>query len=239
MIATVERSHPEEIHPALWRASQLARGGGKFIDTGYASLSAELPGGGWPAGSLIELLPQRTGIGELRLLQPALGLLGKRPIGLIDPPNTLNGPGPASIGLRLDAVVQLRASNMADKLWAAEQVLSAGSFGALLLWLEQVPQASLRRLHLAAQSSETLFVVTRPEWAATQASPATIHIGLRPVEEGLAINILKRRGPAASESLKVALLPASMLSRNRRTARRAPVAIVAQEAEAAIEAEDA
>jgi hypothetical protein len=236
MNATVDRTYPEDIHPALWRASQLARGGGKFLDTGYASLSAELPGGGWPAGSLIELSPQRTGIGELRLFQPALALLGKRPIGLIDPPNPLNGPGLDSIGLRPDAAVQLRASKIADKLWAAEQVLRAGSFGALLLWVQQVPQASLRRLHLAAQSSEMLFVVVRPEWAATQASPATIRIGLRPIEEGLAISILKRRGPAAAEPLKVTLHPASILSPHRRTARRAPVAIVAQDAEASIEA---
>jgi hypothetical protein len=35
MIAAVERNYPEEIHPALWRASQLARGGGKFIETGF------------------------------------------------------------------------------------------------------------------------------------------------------------------------------------------------------------
>jgi protein ImuA len=202
-------------------------------------LSAEFPGGGWPAGSLIEFLPRSTGIGELRLLQTALGLLGKRPIALIDPPNPLNGPGLPSIGLRLDAVVQLRASKMADKLWAAEQVLRAESFGALLLWLEQVLQASLRRLHLAAQSSGTLFVVVRPEWVATQASPATIRIGLQPVEEGLEINILKRRGPAAAEPLKVALHPASMLPRRRRTARRAPVAIVAEEMEASVEAENA
>ncbi len=38
----------EDIHPALWRGSQLARAQGQTVDTGYAVLSAELPGGGWP-----------------------------------------------------------------------------------------------------------------------------------------------------------------------------------------------
>jgi hypothetical protein len=127
MNATVDRTYPEDIHLALWRASQLARGGGKFLDTAYASLSAELPGGGWPAGSPIELSPHRTGIGELRLFQPALALLGKSPIGLIDPPNPLNGPGLDSIGLRLDAVVQLRASKIAQALGSR-----AGSKGGKL-----------------------------------------------------------------------------------------------------------
>jgi protein ImuA len=64
MPAIVERNSPEEIHPAIWRASQLARGDGRSIATGYASLSAELPGGGWPLGALIELLPQHSGIGS-------------------------------------------------------------------------------------------------------------------------------------------------------------------------------
>jgi cell division inhibitor SulA/protein ImuA len=62
----------ESIHPALWRGSQLARAHGKYVDTGYAALSVELPGGGWPLGTLVELLVQQPGVGEVRLLQPAL-----------------------------------------------------------------------------------------------------------------------------------------------------------------------
>jgi hypothetical protein len=128
MLAAVDRSSPDEIHPSLWRASQLARGNGHTVDTGYASLSAELPGGGWPLGALIELLPAHSGIGELRLLQPALASLGKRPIGLIEPPHPLYGPGLGSIGLPLESIVQIRAPKMADKLRAAEQMLRTGSF---------------------------------------------------------------------------------------------------------------
>jgi len=63
---------PEAIHPSLWRASQLARGRGRVVDTGYPALSAELPGGGWPVGALVDLLVQQPGVGELRLLRPAL-----------------------------------------------------------------------------------------------------------------------------------------------------------------------
>ncbi len=79
---TVAECLLEEIHPSIWRASQFARSRGRTIDTGYASLSAELPGGGWPVGALVELLLQRSGIGEFRLLQLALASLGKRPIAL-------------------------------------------------------------------------------------------------------------------------------------------------------------
>jgi hypothetical protein len=228
----------DEIHPTIWRASQLARGVGRTVDTSYASLSAELPGGGWPVGALIELLPEHSGIGELRLLQPALATSGKRSIGLIEPPHPPNGPGLASMGLPLDSVVHVRAPRMADMLWAAEQILRTGSFGALLIWLQRVPQSSLRRLHLAAQSSETLFFVIRPETAAAESSPASLRLALRSLEGGLAIDILKRRGPAAVGPLAVTLRTSPVVQAARRQApRRAPVPLTVAVAagEAALE----
>jgi hypothetical protein len=36
------------------------------LPTGYDALSAELPGGGWPAGAVTELLLGQDGAGELR-----------------------------------------------------------------------------------------------------------------------------------------------------------------------------
>ncbi|MGV4769480.1 translesion DNA synthesis-associated protein ImuA, partial [Burkholderia pseudomallei] len=58
----------ESLHPSLWRGSQLARGGPRTVDTGYAALSVELPGGGWPLGGLVELLVPHMGCGEMRVL---------------------------------------------------------------------------------------------------------------------------------------------------------------------------
>ena len=53
-----------------------------------------------------------------------------------------------------------------DALWAAEQILRSGCCGALLLWQQHVRSEALRRLHLAAQSGETLFCLMRPLAAA-------------------------------------------------------------------------
>src|SRR3546814_13650453 len=77
---------PQRIHPALWRASQLARMPGRCADTAFPALSAQLPGGGWPLGNLIELLIQQQGIGEMQLLRPALSDLSSRSIFLVHPP---------------------------------------------------------------------------------------------------------------------------------------------------------
>ena len=75
------RTHPSRLvarHPAG------ARGGA--LPTGHAALSAELPDGGWPMGSLVELLSPHPGVGEIRLLRPALSQLEtRRPIALVQP----------------------------------------------------------------------------------------------------------------------------------------------------------
>ncbi len=69
---TASTTSPEDIHPFIWRASQLARGRGRVLETGYPELSKELPRGGWPLAALVDLLVQQAGVGELRLLRRAL-----------------------------------------------------------------------------------------------------------------------------------------------------------------------
>ena len=60
------------LHPALWRASQIGGAPRRCTASGFAALDAQLPGGGWPHGVLTELLLPNAGMGELRLLAPAL-----------------------------------------------------------------------------------------------------------------------------------------------------------------------
>jgi len=58
-------------NPRLWRGhnqSHVTPG----LASGYEALDRHLPGGGWPQCSLTEILVEHYGIGELRLLMPAL-----------------------------------------------------------------------------------------------------------------------------------------------------------------------
>lgn len=147
----------EGLHPSHWRASQLARADARCRETGWPTLSAQLPGGGWPQGSLTELLQQQPGIGEMRLLAPALTGVATRQLVLITPPHAPQALALAGLGLAPHNIIWIRSDRTADTLWAAEHVLRSGSVGALLLWQNHVRPESLRRLHLSSQQGETLF----------------------------------------------------------------------------------
>ena len=61
-------------HPDLWRAGRIEPSA-RAIGTGYPTLDGLLADRGWPKAGLVELLSPRIGIGELRLLGPALAAL--------------------------------------------------------------------------------------------------------------------------------------------------------------------
>lgn len=218
---------PEALHPSLWLASQLAHSSSRCVDTGYPALSGQLPGGGWPTGTLVDLLQQQAGIGEMRLLKPALLSVAKRRIVLLQPPHAPQALALAEMGFEPAQLVWLRASRSTDALWAAEQVLRSGSCGALLFWQQNVRAESLRRLHLAAQSGETLFFMMRPLASAQDASPAPLRLSLRPAAGGLEIGFVKRRGPQRDAPLFLPLTP-SLLQRHAPLDRPLPAPVTAR-----------
>ncbi|WP_261530852.1 translesion DNA synthesis-associated protein ImuA [Burkholderia multivorans] len=218
-------AHPETIHPDLWRASQLARSSVRGVDTGHAALTAELPGGGWPPGALIELLTQQPGVGELRLLAPVLARSAGRPVMLIQPPHALQPLALSYWGIDPSTFVMLPAPRTADALWAAEQALRAGTCAAVLLWQANVRADALRRLNLAAQSGSALFFLFRPAAAARDASPAPLRLALAPKRDGVDVTFVKRRGPQLDTPLFVPLSPSPiLLNRHASLDRRASAA---------------
>lgn len=206
----------EQRYPGLWRAGQLGRAGGAAVcPTGYDALSAELPGGGWPAGGLTELLTTQGGAGEMRLLLPALRTLagaGRR-IALVAPPYLPNAMGLAAAGLPARQCYWVRApaeaaraAQQADMLWAAEQVLRSQAFGGVLVWLPAARPEALRRLQVLAQAGDAVAWALRPATALRESSPAVLRLLLAPLPGNmLSITFHKRRGPVRDTPLLLRL----------------------------------
>jgi len=194
-------------HPGIWRGGELARTACPGIATGFAALDAELPGGGWPRAALTEILPQHEGIGELRILGPALAQLAAQGkfIAWIAPPYLPYAPALAAAGIDLARVVIVKTTKDGDSLWAAEQALGSAACGGVLVWPRDIRYTQLRRLQLAAEDGRCLAVLFRPTQAAREPSPAVLRIALATSAGGLALSILKRRGTPLSRPI---LLPA-------------------------------
>jgi protein ImuA len=106
-------------------------------------------------------------------------------------------------------------------------VLRSGSCGAVLFWQNHARGETLRRLHLAAQSGETLFFMLRPLAAAQDSSPAPLRLSLRPAPGGLDIEFVKRRGPQRDTPLFLPLTP-SLLQRHATLDRALPAPVTAR-----------
>ena len=205
--------HPID-HPLVWRAGEN-RASWRTHSTGFDVLDRHLPGGGWPATGLTEILTEHYGIGELSLLMPALARLAGRMQGdscrglpgqgggtgcivWIAPPYIPYAPALHSQGVDLDRVLVVRdhagARGNRDVLWAMEQALRFGSCAAVLAWTRSVDQAPLRRLQLAAEAGQCWAVLFRPPDASRQRSPAVLRMRLTVIGEQTRIEILKCRG---------------------------------------------
>ena len=194
---------------AVWRGGALAVPAAPAVPTGFEALDAELPGGGWPAGGLVEVFSPDEGIGELQIVLPALAALtaaGHR-VAWLAPPHLPYAPALRAAGVRLEHLAVVHAPGRRDALWAAEQALRAGVFHALLAWFPNARYPELRRLAVAAQAGPGFALAFRPPEASCESSPAILRLALAPLpgpgEGRLAVQVLKRRGAALETPLRI------------------------------------
>jgi len=204
---------PETLHPSLWLGHQLGRIGSDAVATGFARLDAELPGGGWPRRALAELLLPHAGVGEIRLLAPALVAVQRagRLVMFFDPPAALAAAALAGLGFDVEEllIVQTRARVVpgSDSLWALEQALKSGHVGAIVAWLPPRLRADrLRRLQLAAHQHDGPAFVVREAAVAGRPTASPLRLGLQAGgADRLQVRVLKRRGPPLEAPLSLEL----------------------------------
>ncbi|MEC5388301.1 translesion DNA synthesis-associated protein ImuA [Uliginosibacterium sp. H3] len=186
----------------IWRGDRLATLAAEAVASGFAQMDAELPGGGWPRGALVELLPETRGLGEVAVLLPALRqcVAEDLPVALVAPPGLAHAPAwAASFPLAQLLVVEAAQDDIA---WSVELLLASGGVGAVLAWLPaKISNKSLRRLQLAAEGKRSLAFMFRPPSCAQASSPAPLRLSLRGSRQGLQVDIFKRRGPPCEKTL--------------------------------------
>lgn len=144
---------------------------------------------------------------------------GRRPVDrrvvLVGAPCIPFAPGLAGQALAARSLLWVKAQSLAERLWVAEQALRCADVAALLLWLVGAPSSRvradhLRRLHLGAQTQAKLLFVMRSASAQGESSPAVLRLlvgqaasraDAAAAGDGLAVQILKRRGPPLTQTL--------------------------------------
>ena len=188
-------------HPKLWRGTRQSNANDpRAIPAGYPSVTENLPGNGWPAGALTEIASAGAGIGELRLVMPALAHLTRegRWLAWIAPPYIPYAPALEQYGAVLSRIVVAQTTSVAESLWAAEQILRNPNTGAVLLWSYPADTRKLRRLQLAAEMGDSWGVLFAR--SVSPSSPAALRLHLSPSPPGSGgapmVRVLKCRGGA-------------------------------------------
>jgi hypothetical protein len=176
------------------------------IATGFPALDAALDGG-WPTGTLTELLVPGQGSGELGLLSPALARLTTTTnatlagtgswVMLIAPPWIPYAPGLCWQGIALDRVLIVRVRQSPETLWAMEETLRSGTCAGVIAWAgttarHQARDTQLQRLHLLAGKQQAWAILIRAARCRRERSPARLRLQLHcPSPTTLQLDIFK------------------------------------------------
>jgi len=204
-------SMPDSLSSQVWGGQELAGAPEPVLPSGHGPLDAVLPGGGWPLGSLVEVLQARPEQHVWQLLLPALAQAVQDakagPVVLVAPPLQPFGPSLAAQGLPAQRLLCVHADKPQARLWAAEQALRCAEVAAVVAWLPQAKAPELRRLHLAAQQQGRLLVAVRGLAAAAESSPARLRLRLESAQDAMRVHILKRRGPPLEAPVELPARP--------------------------------
>ena len=197
-------------NPNVWRAGDALDSGAAYgldaIPTGFNQLDAVLPGGGWPANAVVEIITSQWGIGELQLLAPVMSSLNQAQGWLvwIAPPYIPYPPALQNMGIDTRRVIILHPDQSNnDVIWSMEKTLRSAQCAMTMAWPQRLSHTAIRRLQLAAQSGQSFGVLFRT--VAAKTSPATLRIQLTATHNALKIHLLKMRGACHTDSITINL----------------------------------
>lgn len=192
----------------LWRSGRRSQTAThNSLSSGYRRLDQALHSQGWPQSGSTELLCDDYGIGELSLLTPALAQLSRQQaIVWLNPPFEPYAPALQQAGINPEHCLFVQCSSLRDQLWAAEELLRASAFAAVLNWCgdRKLADRDLRRLQLAAREQQCWHIHFRSSVFGPQSSPAPLRISLTNQGPQLQLEILKQPGGPAGQQVLIA-----------------------------------
>lgn len=207
-------SLPRAVAEAVWRADELGANVREVVPSGFPELDAELPGRGWPCGAVTELLQPQPGVLEWRLLAGALQrATATKALVVIGSPRPLFAAGLAQAGIDVGRLVWIRAETPAERLWCTEQLVKAGSAGAIVAWLPQARPEQIRRLQVCAQACTGPVFLCRPLAAQHEASAAPLRAAVaQGADWTIDVRLVKRRGPVHDSAVSLQAVPGTLAS---------------------------
>ena len=207
-------------HPMLWRGKDLlpqlssSSANCAALSSGYQELDHHLHRGGWPQQGLMELLLPQAGIGELRLLLPALQQLTQNTyVAWINPPFIPYATALKAGGVNTDNLLVVRTRTHEETLWSMERCCLSNGCAGVMAWPEErkLNIKETRRIQLAARSGKTLAMLFRPINAIERSSLAELRLALRPTTcvDHLSLDIVKRKGGWPVQGIELSLTQAS------------------------------
>ncbi|MBI3726610.1 hypothetical protein HY251_22015 [bacterium] len=156
-------------------------------------LEGLLPGGGFPAGSLVDLHADE-GAGALAL---ALAIAGRqersRTVVVVDGAGDFYPPAAAREGIDLGRLVLVRPGK--HVLACLDEALRTKSVAAVVAQVRRLAPSSGHRLRVAAEAGGGLGLLVRPEEERTAVSAAAVRLQVEPDREGcLVLTPLRVRG---------------------------------------------
>lgn len=187
--------------PGVWRGDRRLSAA-RTQTTGLPELDASLRGG-WPCGSLIQILAPHAGLG-FSLIVPLLAQMTRthRYVALIGTPFTPYAPALSSRDVDLGFLSWIQPATTDDALWSMEQATRSGLFAAVAYWGPAIDGTSERRLQLAADAGDAMafhFSDCRRD----SHSYASLRLAVRPNRAGLDLEVLKCRGMQAGQKLRL------------------------------------
>ena len=184
------------------------------ISSGSAALDGLLPGGGFAAGTLVEMLSEGFDETATPLAVLVGGHLTRRGgiLVVVDARRDFFPPGAARLGVVLERTVVAQPSDAQAELWTLEQALRCEAVSATIGWIDRASDTVMRRLQLAAEIGGGIGLLVRPAESRPTKSWADARLLVQPLSTDAAtadwrvrVEMLHCRGGFSGKSIVLAL----------------------------------